>query len=65
LDFNLDSDNDDLPYNKSKLSTTAMINSEHLSDRSSSPTVLKVPLAVINGKVVLYFTIILSYFCHL
>ncbi|XP_029342887.1 uncharacterized protein LOC100573507 isoform X2 [Acyrthosiphon pisum] len=43
-----DSDNDDLAYNKSKLSTTAMINSEHLSDRSSSPTVLKVPLAVIN-----------------
>ncbi|XP_060872830.1 uncharacterized protein LOC132946777 isoform X2 [Metopolophium dirhodum] len=45
----LDSDNDDLPYNKSKLSTTAMINSKHLKDRSSSPTVLKVPLAVING----------------
>ncbi|CAI6364179.1 unnamed protein product [Macrosiphum euphorbiae] len=44
-----DSDNDDLPCNKSKLSTTAMINSEHLSDRSSSPTVLKVPVAVING----------------
>ncbi|KAL5241559.1 hypothetical protein ACI65C_008969 [Semiaphis heraclei] len=46
----LDSDNEDFPYyNKSKLSTSDMINSEHSNDCSSSPTVLNVPVAVING----------------
>lgn len=59
LIYFIDSDNEDLQYKKSKLSTTSMINYEHLNDRSSSPTILDVPVAV-NGNVILYFIIVLS-----